>query len=145
MREMGSSFSSRWFHELDLYPSEQEREDAEKRIIWRDHAQSFWWCIPGMAFYLLGRTVATRAALWIDPEQSVRYHIGRILPLGLTILSGSLLLLWLHSGKVHRLLRTDLNSRGIIVCMRCGYDLRGQMNERCPECGEPFSRVSNAS
>ncbi len=24
------------------------------------------------------------------------------------------------------------------VCDKCGYDLRGQLEPRCPECGEPF-------
>lgn len=31
-----------------------------------------------------------------------------------------------------------LNNRGIPVCMNCGYDLRGQVEPRCPECGTPM-------
>jgi hypothetical protein len=27
---------------------------------------------------------------------------------------------------------------GVLVCMHCGYDLRGQTVCRCPECGKPF-------
>jgi hypothetical protein len=41
-------------------------------------------------------------------------------------------------------LRQELNRRGWPVCLRCGYDLHGQVESRCPECGtqhlEPGSR-----
>ena len=32
-------------------------------------------------------------------------------------------------------LRQHLNEHGIPICMNCGYDLRGQVNRVCPECG----------
>ncbi len=32
-------------------------------------------------------------------------------------------------------LRQYLNDLGIPICQDCGYDLRGQVNPRCPECG----------
>lgn len=35
-------------------------------------------------------------------------------------------------------LRQELNKRGIPICMKCGYDLRGQVEPRCPECGTDF-------
>jgi len=35
-------------------------------------------------------------------------------------------------------LRDYLNDRGIPICENCGYDLRGQVNPRCPECGTAF-------
>lgn len=31
-----------------------------------------------------------------------------------------------------------LAERGVIVCLHCGYDLRGQTVCRCPECGKAF-------
>lgn len=36
-------------------------------------------------------------------------------------------------------IRVEMVARGIPVCMGCGYDLRGQVEQRCPECGRPFS------
>jgi len=36
-------------------------------------------------------------------------------------------------------LRRQLVQRTIPVCLTCGYDLRGQTELRCPECGTPFS------
>jgi hypothetical protein len=34
-----------------------------------------------------------------------------------------------------RYLREELNRHGIPVCPGCGYDLRAQVEPRCPECG----------
>lgn len=35
-------------------------------------------------------------------------------------------------------LRAYLNDHGILICLDCGYDLRGQIELRCPECGTVF-------
>lgn len=40
--------------------------------------------------------------------------------------------------QIHRSLRRQLVERGVAICVGCGYDLRGQVEPRCPECGEPF-------
>ena len=37
-----------------------------------------------------------------------------------------------------RFLRRYLQERGVAVCLKCGYDLRGQNQPRCPECGCAF-------
>ena len=34
-------------------------------------------------------------------------------------------------------LRRQLVEQGVPICLRCGYDLRGQLEPRCPECGTP--------
>lgn len=34
--------------------------------------------------------------------------------------------------------RAAVYSQGIDICTDCGYDLRGQIDNRCPECGAPF-------
>lgn len=39
-------------------------------------------------------------------------------------------------GIVRRHLRAALWSDGSRFCTRCGYDLRGQVVPRCPECGQ---------
>jgi hypothetical protein len=51
-------------------------------------------------------------------------------------------------GLWHRLIRTPLRhhlreelvTRGVVICLDCGYDLRGQIEPRCPECGKPFDK-----
>lgn len=46
----------------------------------------------------------------------------------------------LFNPSVRRALRRELVARGVAVCLRCGYDCRGQREPRCPECGTPFDR-----
>lgn len=37
-----------------------------------------------------------------------------------------------------RYLREQLVAKGVPICIDCGYDLRGQVDPRCPECGAAF-------
>ena len=39
---------------------------------------------------------------------------------------------------LRRSLREQLVEKGVPVCLECGYDLRGQIDARCPECSTPF-------
>ena len=39
---------------------------------------------------------------------------------------------------IQRSLRRQLNASGRPICVVCGYDLRGQVEARCPECGQSF-------
>jgi len=36
---------------------------------------------------------------------------------------------------IRRQIREELAARGVAICVRCGYDLRGSGEQRCPECG----------
>ncbi len=40
------------------------------------------------------------------------------------------------------ILRRYLVDAGYLVCLECGYDLRGQTISRCPECGAAFDAAS---
>jgi hypothetical protein len=46
--------------------------------------------------------------------------------------------LWLKRRRIKRLLREQLIGLGIPVCLHCGYNVRGQTEPRCPECGREF-------
>jgi hypothetical protein len=37
-----------------------------------------------------------------------------------------------------------LVERRAFCCKKCGYDLQGQVEKRCPECGEPFDAAEKA-
>ncbi|NLX15275.1 MAG: hypothetical protein GXY44_16730 [Phycisphaerales bacterium] len=37
-----------------------------------------------------------------------------------------------------RFLREKLVEKGVPICIECGYDLRGQIEPRCPECGTGY-------
>jgi hypothetical protein len=45
---------------------------------------------------------------------------------------------WRFSRRMQKLLREHLIELRIPVCLHCGYDLRGQTEPRCPECGRGF-------
>jgi len=40
-----------------------------------------------------------------------------------------------HRHRIRTSLRWQLLQRGIPICPTCGYDLRGQVRDLCPECG----------
>ena len=46
---------------------------------------------------------------------------------------------WIFRNDVRRRLHDKLLERGIRTCVKCGYDLRGQIELRCPECGAAFT------
>ena len=45
---------------------------------------------------------------------------------------------WYLRNPIRKYLRDELVARGVPICLRCGYDLRGQTESRCPECGGAF-------
>ena len=45
----------------------------------------------------------------------------------------------LSRNVLRRALRKQLMARGIPVCPKCGYDMRGCSGSRCPECGADYS------
>lgn len=45
---------------------------------------------------------------------------------------------WAIKSRVQRSVRTWLVQQGYPLCVRCGYDLRGLTDPRCPECGSRF-------
>ncbi len=50
-------------------------------------------------------------------------------------------LIWLCRSLIQRRLRVQLVAKGVPICIRCGYDLRGQHVPRCYECGTPFDET----
>jgi hypothetical protein len=77
---------------------------------------------------------------WINWEALAGY--GSIaIAFALTALLGVLSIVAHHqlvmrSATVRRNLREQLIARGVPICLHCGYDLRGQIEPRCPECGK---------
>lgn len=46
---------------------------------------------------------------------------------------------------MRKYMRREMVKRGIFVCLRCGYDLRGLQQPRCPECGTPFDTRTHSA
>lgn len=55
-----------------------------------------------------------------------------------SIAFAGLIMLRIRRHRLDRSLREQLVQRGVPICLECGYDLRGQTEARCPECGTAF-------
>ncbi len=129
--------------EMALLDSQAERNAARVHV-WRVLVRSrrYWvWTagIGGIAIiailygYLLTRQVCDLVGLRGGAAQIYVFMLYAA-ALGAALGYGRKLLL---RRAIHRTLRKYLCERGLTVCMRCGYDLRGQREQRCPECGAP--------
>ena len=45
---------------------------------------------------------------------------------------------WMLAPTWRRFVREAISSRGVRICVPCGYDLSGCTGDRCPECGSPI-------
>lgn len=57
---------------------------------------------------------------------------------GITGGSGLVVITWFWRFRCRKFIRQQLVARGIPICIKCGYDVRGQIEPRCSECGTPF-------
>jgi len=46
--------------------------------------------------------------------------------------------LWIVPRLYAKHLRKLMVEHGVEICIKCGYDLHGLTEPRCPECGTPF-------
>jgi hypothetical protein len=78
--------------------------------------------------------------LWIPwlTARGVPRPLAVALPGAIGGAAGVLLTNRLYRRRFLRELRSCLRERGIPACLHCGYDLRGQTEPRCPECGWEF-------
>ena len=92
-------------------------------------------CVAVVATFVAIMTVAAMTAFAVlgHDDRAFAYALFFGLPIA-TIVS---FVVWREMRTVDR--RRHLQER---VCDSCGYDLRGQIEPRCPECGEPFGPPS---
>lgn len=69
--------------------------------------------------------------------------VNLLITIGVAVISGGLSVLfgWRASRSARalkRIAREKRVRRGEAICIECGYDLRGQTEPRCPECGTRF-------
>jgi hypothetical protein len=63
----------------------------------------------------------------------------RIIVFAALILLGLFLVQWAFRNRIRATARRLLGRKGILYCIACGYDLRGQQKPMCPECGSCMS------
>ncbi len=131
----------RMLPELELFP-ERVEADALKQV------QS------GKRYLLLSLLCAAAFVLvsWFGLDVLARLHpavrefLDAVLPpdwrWGMCVAASAIspfLAALLVRPRLRIALRRELNTKhGMQLCLHCGYDLRGQTEPRCPECGTPF-------
>lgn len=127
------------FPELGLWAT-----DDERRAAWR---RAFRTC-GNRPQVVLGALVSALVAgslvqlgKWMSVygASELRSYAIELVFAGIGGASGGLVFAHLVRRVVRRELRADLARRGLALCVNCGYDLRGQQELRCPECGTPFA------
>ena len=122
----------RWLPELGLF----EPADRQRRALSR--AAGNWQTNLCMSALGAGFLLNT---FYLLPLLCSHYNLptGIVDPINILVSSPIVLLgIWLTRRHIRRRLRQELINDGVAICERCGYDLRGLTESRCPECGAPF-------
>ncbi len=122
---------SRLFPELRLFDTPAERKQAMRR------AEKT--LTPTWEYGLLVLVaIACAMAMFVTLEAFAAPTWVQGVGCGLAISAPSAAGGWLFRRRIRRSLRQQLIERGVPVCLACGYQLRGQVDPRCPECGAAF-------
>jgi len=124
--------------ELDQFSTDAERQAALKEIADEaaDLTSKGYWLGVGI---LVGVTLSVWAgSAWLLTLASWPSAVKEILRWLVMATSFFLTLRWLHRWGAREELREKLLARGVPICIKCGYSLRGATPEstNCPECGQ---------
>lgn len=112
--------------ELDRFRTDEQAEDAQKRASSRVRFVAFFIVTCLLTFPSMSLLSTAGNCAWISIFN---------LPILFTIAG---VYLCLRRETFRRSIREDLRKIGVPICIQCGYDIRGQVEPRCPECGSPF-------
>jgi len=122
------------FPELDRFESKADRKTAMRRAGQTVHATAWFLAIAAVGT-VVGVIVKELIWKWLSALGPVSNPLfAWVMFIGV----GTCYLLVIRKGAC-RSLREQLNAAGRPTCMQCGYDLRGQIDPRCPECGREFT------
>lgn len=123
----------RWmFPELERFESAVDRQRAMQQLkeVNRGFGSSFGVMILVM-FVLMAVEWSIRRSFgfadWLGPARPVLF----------TAIAG-IVTVYLTRTRYRRIIWSCMNESLMPTCMHCGYDLRGQVDRRCPECGTAF-------
>lgn len=136
MKNDGPSFLFRRYPELQLYADAGEIGEALTRAKHQaSKSAGFWVRNALIVVVLFGAWIALEV---VNKRRAFlpEWCVQALEPVSLFLWGGGAY--WGYRSRVRRCVREDLVMRGIPICIPCGYDLRGQSEPRCPECGTPF-------
>ncbi len=123
------------FPELAQLESDAERRELLRVVTSQLVRSTLYWVVVVVTIAVLmplGFFLVLRVA-HIPTGPGYGGIIGGVVGLLAVLLTGILM-----RTRQSTLLRRELNRRGVPVCIRCGYGLRGVGAPRCPECGAAF-------
>ncbi|MHC5108401.1 MAG: hypothetical protein ACYTHJ_00815 [Planctomycetota bacterium] len=120
------------------YPELARVELSQRLVILRDAVRDAvrrnpWFFITSGAIFAV---IMSPIVVWIHD------HYSDEKALGMGVLSALVVLTMLigFMERVFRPVRTEVRrqvlARGLPICIRCGYDLTGNVTGSCPECGD---------
>ena len=126
-------------------------DKAARKRIWREAVKP----VSGTAAYIgllivcvtLGQMLAAMLMVLVAQDLGiVRVPWWWDVPLRLLFsVIGALTPLWLMRRRITKNVRLHLNQEGFRLCLVCGYDLRGQVESLCSECGSPVDDLHHAA
>ncbi|MCH7591627.1 MAG: protein kinase [Planctomycetes bacterium] len=132
---------SRLIPEVALFETDEQRKAAMRRassITARGSGRLWIWLL--LFLMTLGIIPLLMRVTGLDVEWGrlqTKYPIVRLIygPLMMLLMYSWL---WFCRSVIRPRLRAQLVAKGIPICVPCGYNLRGQVDPRCPECGTAF-------
>lgn len=116
--------------ELVLFGGHKDRTRAFRKARIGVHADT--WLIVLLVGMQMGLFMLTRRSPWVGSISLILFAAVFLL---VPYLTSFAVFYWLFRGRLRRSLRQQLAERGHMICAQCMYDLRGQDDPRCPECG----------
>ena len=130
--------------ELDYFESEEKRQTALKQIATEAGRPTTWgyW----LAVLLLGAAaIATRQLIkWLFRFVYWPGELEDVLSIVVVVAVALFFIRRFHRQGFPAMLRKKLIEQGVPMCLKCGYNLRGQPADstRCPECGTGINEAS---
>lgn len=135
---------SRLFPELNLLETKSERREVYGRALSRLRRRPQFWLYATLVPVLLGPAMIV-AVFWLERTFPMLHGMAGGITGGIIggMIGGTFQ--YVFRRPLQKQMRLELVARGIPICVTCGYDLRGQREPRCPECGRPFDEKLLAS
>jgi peptidoglycan/LPS O-acetylase OafA/YrhL len=137
------------FPEAALFPTARASMDAIKAAYWAERVR-----LVKVTAVPAGLVVLVFMILLVAPLRGFLMKWFGSLTTGascvlipLVVLSGAV---WYGGFRafvrepMRKRLRASLRSHGLLLCIHCGYDLRGVGESRCPECGDAFTKPQHS-
>ncbi|HKQ49050.1 MAG TPA: hypothetical protein VJZ71_13350 [Phycisphaerae bacterium] len=132
--------------ELDYFESEEKRQLALKQIATEAGRPTTWGYWSAILWLVLGSIFTLVLATWLLEFVSWPREFEKAARFGLVLVVTFILIRRFHRQSFPAMLRQKLIEQGVPMCLKCGYNLRGQPTDstRCPECGTAINEVSRA-